>query len=186
MEKNRHFPSGIRPPPSHTSFPFSIFLSLPQKASTMPFVWWVSLNFVENVVNVNRGRSRGKCFGGNLSDAGIKRLIYVSGSERREINISQNLDSWFGLGLGAFCFVWGPSWLATILSICICSSTFFEAGLLSNWIGFSKKLHLGERRGLICCAPSVPDLFIFIMVVSFIIMWVIWLKIEYGHWRYWR
>ena len=153
----------------------------------MPFIWWVSQNFVENLVNANRGRSRGKCFGGNLSDAGIKRLIYVSGSERREINISQKiLDSkTYSLLLDLDL----SSWLATILSICICSSTFFEAGLLSNWIGFSKKLHLGERRGLICCAPSVPDLCIFIMVVSFIIMWVIWLLIELiecGHWRYWR
>ena len=161
----------------------------------MPFIWWVSQNFVENLVNANCGRSRGKCFGGNLSDAGIKRLIYVSGSERPEINISQKFLTlkpkvliWTWIG----CFLFGlsPSWFATILSICICSSTFFEAGLLSNWIGFSKKLHLGERRGLICCAPSVPDLCIFIIVVSFIItfilMWVIWLKIEHGHWRYWR
>ena len=118
-------------------------------------------------MNANCGRSRGKCFGGNLSDAGIKRLIYVSGSERREINISQKiLDSkTYSLLLDLDL----SSWLATILSICICSSTFFEAGLLSNWIGFSKKLHLGERRGLICCAPSVPDLCFFIIVVSFII-----------------
>ena len=113
-------------------------------------------------MNVNRGRSRGKCFGGNLSDAGIKRLIYVSGSERREINISQKFLTLkpkvlFKTWIGSFCFVLGPSWFAIILIGYHPKYLYLLINVLWSWAPFKLNRILKEtspwgaqRLNLLC------------------------------------